>query len=302
MNTRKSIMVVFLVLIIVLAGTVPKAYCQLDDAIKELTGENTKGYLQPFVNTFANNINAGIYHTAKIPTIGFHFYIGLVAMGTTISDDDLVYMGVPPEPYPQDPVETATVFGEEGAIVEGPQGVKYRFQDGQLTGDFIPFAVPQVELGSLFGTVARLRFFSAQIPGDAGEDIGKIKLLGYGLQHSLSQYIPLCPIDLSAGVFYQTFDIGDIMKSKALSYGIQASKSLAILTLYGGAAMESTTMDVSYTYEGEGTEEEIALELKGDTKFRFQVGAALRLAILVLHGQVNIGNQMTYAVGVGFGM
>jgi len=284
-------------------SSVERARAQLQDAIEELTGENSKGYLQPFFNCFANNLNSGIYSSAAIPRVGLRFRISLVAMGTNIGDEDRVYMGVPPQPYNQTPVETATVFGSEGAVVSGP-GVSYRFQDGQITtGDFFPFAIPQVEVGSFLGTLVRVRYVPPfKISGKAGDEIGEIKLLGYGLQHSLSQYIFMCPVDISAGFFYQTFDVGDIMKCKTMSYGVQVSKSFAALTLFGGGSFESGKMNVSYDYQGEENAEKIEYELKSKTSFRFHVGASLGVPGFHLNGAVYLGPQMSTAVGLGLGL
>ncbi len=272
-------------------------FSQLEDAIEQLTGDNTEGYLQPFVDAFGANLNAGINHTAKIPLLGLNLYVGVVAMGTIIPDDDLTFMGTPPEPYPQNKVETATVFGDDGAVVAHSSGLNYYFQNGQIQGTFAPLAVPHLEIGSFLGTKVKLRYFAS----DLGEDVGELKLIGYGLQHSISRYIPLCPVDISASIFMQSFDVGDILSSKLTSMGVQASKKFAVLTIYGGASIDNTTMDVEYTYEAEDVSEEIALELKSSGNFRLTVGAALKLAILSIHGDFNMGKQNTATLGVGLG-
>ncbi len=273
----------------------------IQESIEELTGDTGKGYLQPLFNSFANNLNAGMYTSAAIPRLGLRLRINLVAMGTMIGDDDRVFTATPPQPYAQTPVKTATVFGEKGAVVEGP-GVSYRFQDGHLTGDFIPFAVPEVEIGAVMGTIARVRFFSAKLPGETGEELGEIKLAGYGIQHSLSQYVPLFPVDVSAGFFYQTFDIGDIMECQTLNVGLQASKSFRMLTLFGGVNYESGKMEVSYNYQGKEGGERIAFALDSETSFRFHVGAGLNLYLVHLNGAVYIGPQVTAMIRAGIGL
>ncbi len=280
----------------------PGLYAQgIQESIEELTGDTGQGYLQPLFNSFANNMNSGIYTSAAIPRIGLRLRINLVAMGTLIGDDDRVFTATPPLPYTQTPVKTATVFGGDGTVVEGP-GVSYRFQDGHLSGDFIPFAVPQVEIGSIMGTIARVRFFAAELPGETGEELGEIKLVGYGLQHSLSQYIPLFPMSVSAGFFYQTFDIGDIMKCSTLNVGLQASKSFSVLTLFGGVNYESGKMEVAYDYQGQEGGERIEFDLDSETAFRFHVGAGLNLYLVHLNGAVYIGPQISTMVSAGIGL
>ncbi len=60
--------------------------------------------------------------------------------------------------------------------------------------------MPQIEIGSFFGTELTLRY----IPRiDLGKNIGKFTFWGIGLRHSLSQYIPNPFIDLAIQVAYQ---------------------------------------------------------------------------------------------------
>jgi hypothetical protein len=217
-------------------------------------------------------------------------------------------MGIAPLPYDQNPQETATVFGGEGAkvpnksVVVGQTGVvSYRFQNGQIKGDFFPFAAPQVEIGSFMGTQARVRFFKAKLPGDAGKTIGEISLLGYGLQHSISQYIPLFPIDVSAGFFIQKFDIGDILKCRTLNIGLQASKSLPILTLFGGIDLDSGTMNVSYTMAGT-SQKLIDFDMKMKSTVRFHAGLGLKLLILKVNAAAYFGKRISGSLNVGFGI
>lgn len=295
MKTKLFYPICFVLLMCITAGSV---FAQLEDAIEQLTSENTKGYLQPFVEAFGSNLNAGIYRTAHVSKMGLHLYIGVMATGAVIPDEAMTFMGTPPLPYPQSLVETASVFGKEGAVVAGPNGLSFAFQDGQIQGDFAPMAVPHLEVGSILGTMIKLRYFVF----DFGENIGKMELLGYGLQHSISQYIPLFPLDISLGIFKQSFDVGEIISTSALSYGIQVSRSLPLLTLYTAAGVENTTMDVTYTYQGEGLSQKIELDLKTGNQFRFTIGARLRLAILIINGDYSMSKYNTVTLGIGIGL
>lgn len=296
MNRIKIFASSWLIAILISCVFVSQGYAQLKDAIEQLNSDNTRGYLEPFIHAFGSNLNAGIYRTAGLPKMGIHLYVGVIAMGAMIPEGGRTYMGTPPPPYPQTPVKTASVFGDEGAVVDFGNGLSYAFQDGQLSGDFAPLAVPHIEIGSIFGTVLKLRYAP---PYDLGEDIGKLKFLGYGLQHNVSQYIPLMPVDLSVGFFKQSLDVGDdLLALDALSYGIQASKRFSVLTLYGAMALESTSMDVSYTFEGE----EISLALDTGTQFRLTVGAQLKLAILILSGDFSLSKYNTVSLGIGLGL
>lgn len=287
---------VFVVLLTVFAFSF-SAFAQLEDAIEQLEGDNTKGYLQPMVDALGANLNSGLHHTARVPLLGLNLYVGVAVTGTIIPDDDLTYMALPTEPFPQEKVKTATVFGEEGAVVEHASGLSYVFPDGQVQGNFMPLAVPHLEVGSFLGTKVKVRYFAS----DLGEDVGELKLLGYGIQHSISRYIPLCPIDISAHYFQQSLDLGDIIGIKTNSIGVQGSKKFGLLTAYGGLSLDNTTMDVEYTYTGGEIEEDLKIELESKGNMRFNVGASLRLFILTIHGDYNFGKQRTAMLGIGFG-
>lgn len=286
-------------LILLLSLALPlSSHAQLEFALEQLTGETALGYLQPFVDVFGSELNSGLYRTAKVPAIGLNFFVGVVAMGTTIPDDRLTFMGKPPAPYPQTEVETATVFGGEGAVVKGAEGIQYIFQDGQIQGNFVPLAVPHIEVGSLFGTRLKLRYFAF----DLGEDIGELKFFGYGLQHSVSQYLPLFPIDISVGLFKQTFDVGDIITADVLSYGVQASKSFGKLTVYGAANVENTTLEASYTYKAEDYSESITLKLENKNAVRLTAGVGVHLVFFHLNADFTLGSYNTASLGIGFGL
>ncbi len=60
--------------------------------------------------------------------------------------------------------------------------------------------MPQIEIGSLFGTELTLRY----IPRiDLGKNIGKFTFWGIGIRHSISQYIPNPFVDFAFQVAYQ---------------------------------------------------------------------------------------------------
>jgi len=161
----------------------------------------------------------------------------------------------------------------------------------------LPLAVPQVSVGSILGTQATVRFVNAKID----DNIGEVKLFGFGAQHSLSQYFKNFPLDLAAGFLIQKFEVGDIVEANTKYFGLQGSLSRSLLTLYGGAGVESATLDIAYDYEsGTGTQR-IAFDLEADNSVRFTAGVALNLLVLKLHADYNFGSQNVIAAGLGFG-
>jgi len=78
---------------------------------------------------------------------------------------------------------------------------------GNLTA--IPMLIPQVLVGLPAGNELMLRIFPKV---KISEDIGDLSFWGIGVKHSISQYIPLVPIDLAVQAVYQQMKAGDISK------------------------------------------------------------------------------------------
>ena len=105
-------------------------------------------------------------------------------------------------------------------------------------------AVPQLSIGSVLGTRAIVRWISVDL-GD--NELGKIDYLGYGAQHSISQYFPGLPLDLAAGFFAQKIDLGkDLIKTDAFLVNVTGSKRYGLLEPYVGVGYDTFNMDVKY--------------------------------------------------------
>ena len=278
-----------------------RAQSELEDAVKQLSSDNVRGYLQPFITAVGANFNSGFYNTAEIGGMGLHIQLQIVGMGTLIGDAEKTYQAVPPQPYPQNAVQTATLFGGIGAVVPGPApGLEYHFQNGQFKTSILPVAVPQLTIGNFFGTQASIRY----VPIPSIGSFPKVTLVGFGVRHSISQYLPLIPVDLSAGIFYDKVTVGDIIDAHGFGFGGQASKSFSLLTVYGGVQYETSTLTASYTYTGPGPQNNthISVDLDGENKFRATAGLNLDLTILHLNGDINLGKVTVVSAGIGFGL
>lgn len=274
------------------------AHAQLETLLERYTGQNAEGYLQPLVTAFGGNLNSGLYRTAKVPKGGLHLDLRLNAMMSLFSDDQKTFTASTQGYfYPPETVETATVIGNEGATVTGTGGTQFRFPDGYDIKSF-PTAVPTLTIGSIAGTEASVRFASANL----GEDVGTLTLYGFGVRHSISQYIPLSPVHIAAGVFYQNFKVGDIIKSDVLSIHAEASKSFLFLELYGGIAYEKNKASVNYTFTALDTDQDISIDITGNNKFRTTLGVAVNLLMLHVHADYNLGNQNIVNAGISIGL
>ncbi len=277
-----------------------QAQTPFEETLQQLNSMNVRNYLQPFVNTIGANLNSGFYHTAEIGDLGFYFQFQIVGMGTIIGDAEKVCTGLPPQSpgYSHNPVQTASVFGDKGTIIQGPApGLSYQFQNGQFNTSFMPFGTPQVTIGNLFGTQAVVRFI--QIP-EMG-NIPRSTLAGGGIRHSLNKYFPVLPINVTAGLFYQKFTFGDYVSATATAFGFQGSKSFSIATVYGGLQYESSTTSLDYVFKGQPVSK-VSLDLSATNTIRATIGLNLNFALVNLNGDISVGNVTAVSAGIGFGM
>ena len=298
-RTQRSILKISSLLCgLLLIGSTGKAQDPFQDAIKQLSSDNVRGYLQPFVNGLGANLNSGYYNTAQIGETGLHLQIGVVGMGTLVGDAEKVYNALPPQPYPQTPVQTATLFGGTGMTLNGPSGTSYQFQSGEVKTSMIPLGVPQLTIGNIYGTQAVIRY----VPIPSIDKFPKVSFFGIGARHSISRYIPEFPADIAAGIFYSKVSVGDIIDAHSLAFGAQISKSFSILTAYGGMQYESSSLNLNYTFSGSNPPSTVNLDMDGENKFRVTGGVTLDLLILHLNADINFGKVTVVSGGLGFGM
>jgi len=244
----------------------------LTTKLQAVAEDNAVGYMKPFATALGTAINSGLYHTAKIHGIpGFDF--GIRAMVVSVPTEGLTYestLGT----------ETSTVFGE---LVSMDQSLP-----GGLDIRTVFFAVPQVTIGLFMGTEINIRYLPEI---EISEKIGSIDLTGFGISHSIDQYmpvpLPLLP-QLSVGYMRQEFNVGDILSSTHTAFNIRLSKSVPLITVYVGAQIESTDMDLTYTLTG--TETEVKVPLEGDNGFRYTGG--LRVTVFPF-----VGVNVDYSAG-----
>ena len=110
-------------------------------------------------------------------------------------------------------------------------------------------------------------------------------------------------MDVAAGIFYNRFTVGDLIKFRGLSIGAQASKGFGPANLYGGLAWESSTMNLKYqTNDPIAQDAKIDIDLKGDNNFRLTLGGGLSLGFFKLFADVNLGPVTNFSGGLGFGL
>ena len=273
----------------------------LENALKQFNGEAAQGYMQPVADLFGANMNSGFYHSAQISKGGFHLAFDIVGMVGLVSDDQKTFDAPAPAGFTPARFKTATVFGGKGTEISDANisSLKYKGSDGVFNTSSFPLAVPQLTVGNIFGTEVIARYVF--IPKIGQDIIPSSTLWGAGARHSISQYLPSVPVDLAVGVFYQSYTAGDLIKFTGLSYGVQASKSFSILTVYGGLSGEQSTLNLKYTSTDPLVPAAVDISLDGANKFRFTGGLCLTLGFAKIFADANFGTVTCFSGGIGFG-
>ena len=280
----------------------------LEDRLRQFSLDYGKGYTKPIGDAFGASLNSGWYSTANVSD-GIDIFIGVKAMLLPIPDDARTFNII--SLYDGRSQTVPTVVGDKTEILISRNGIPSSVNispDTYAQGfnlKWAPMAVPHISIGNFFGTRVMLRWLPKVPVGSMG-DFG---FFGIGVQHSISRYLPVLPVDLSAMVAYQSMTLGDIVTTKAFTIGAQASKSFSILTLYGGLGYESSTM--SFSYKASYTDpsnpttpktEQIAFDLSGKNNFRLTVGFAVNLLVLKINADYSLAAQPVATVGVGIGI
>ena len=284
-------------------GLAAPARAELGDKLGALTGENAKGYLGPLPDALSGTLNSAIFTTGKVPKQGVTFSIGAHIMGVNLKDDDRTFIPVDPPGFTSDPTlppqPVSTVTGDSKSVgVQGQGGTVFNYPGGLDVSTFT-LAAPELTIGSVMGTRAIVRWFSAEV---GKSDYGKLELFGIGGQHSISQYFPTLPVDIAAGVFYQTFKLGDgLLDTKALHLNVTGSKSFGLVQPYVGIGYDTFKMDVDYTSTS-NPGEHVTVSMDDKSNAHFTVGAQASLAIVKLHAEFNAAANTGAAIGLSFGL
>jgi hypothetical protein len=295
---HKSRFISALTVLSVFAALAPATAGDVEDFVSKYTGKNGEGYMQPLADAFGASLNSGLFHDARISKVRIHLYLGVETMMASIGPDQKTFKATTEDFSPEQTVKAPTLFGKNDPIsVTGTGNTVYTFPGG-MNIKRLPIAVPQATIGGIAGTDLTVRWFATS----SAKDLGDIKLMGWGVRHSLSQYMPLLPlVDIAAGFYSQSFKVGDIVDAKATLISLQASVTKTILAVYGGVGMESSKLKVSYEYNEAGSEPKtIGFDLKGVNKMRMTLGAGLNFPGMNVHAEYNVGTQSVLSAGFGF--
>jgi hypothetical protein len=302
-----------------------------DDLGKQLgkvAGQNAISYVAPLLSGLGADLNSGFYHSADLHDIlGFDIGVKLSAALTTDEDkvfdfvlpDQIVYSGFTLRAgtdYDKVITGSPTALGEKSGVpVKVKQGrplagqtIFTTPQGFNLKG--VPLIVPQASVGLPLGIEVIGRFIPTVTvpPSSFGEPVGKVNFIGFGVRHDIDQYIPLCPIDIAIHFMTQKLTVSDnndnkILSGKGTAYGVEVSKGLALLTLYGGFQLEKSSWDVEpYKFSDPSTGTSVQVDgfsVEGKNKSRFHAGIRLLLLLINVHADYSFATQPVITAGVG---
>jgi hypothetical protein len=277
------------------------AHAQVDANLGGLTGENAEGYLAPLPQAFSAALNTSIFKSADIPVAGLSLKVGVEAMAVGFDEDLRSYTPSHPNyfmPANGGAISVPTVVGDTEAVeVEGESGTALYYPGGLNIEDFA-LAVPQLQFGNFMGTRGVLRYIALDL-GDS--DLGELELFGIGAQHSISQYFPLWPIDVAAGIFYQSFSVGDdTIDSNALHFGVQASKHYGVFEPYAVVGFDSYSFEVNY--ESDVDDSKVNVDFDSENDLHLTLGSNAHLGFFHINLELTQAATTTLALGLAVGM
>ncbi|MFA6469101.1 MAG: DUF6588 family protein [Bacteroidota bacterium] len=230
---------------------------------------------------------------------GLDFTVGISGPTIVGTKQDTMKLSVPQRDLDinGDGISDYTI-AENNQTLDGVVGIL----DGSAT---IPLAAPQFSIGTIYGTQFTFRY----LPDiEISKEIGKFKYFGFGIQHNLGMWLPIPIVDVSASFFTQNLKVGTIFETKATSFGINASKQFGFaflnVTPYAGFSLESSTMNVTYNFAVDsptGPQQiPVAFELEGENSSRLTLGLGIRLLVINVNVDYNIGKQNSATAGVFF--
>ncbi|MBI3587380.1 MAG: hypothetical protein HY088_09650, partial [Ignavibacteriales bacterium] len=292
--------------------------------LSKVAGQNAVNYLTPLLSSWGADLNSGFYYSADLHGI-LGFDIGLKASAVFVKDEDKVYDFIMPDQLKDSKtgLTLSVLNGDYDKIIKGAptavgtktsidvKGKKGLFLNQTIFTTppgydlkYVPLLVPQASIGLPLGLEVIGRFIPPTSVGDAG----KVNFIGFGLRHNIDQYIPLIPVNISVHFMTQKLTLSDNNDKKILSatgtaYGVEVSKSLALVTLYGGFQFEKSTWDIEpYSFNNPESGSTIQIEgfsVDGKNKSRFHGGLRFLLLFINIHADYSFSEHPVATAGVG---
>ncbi|HTY38462.1 MAG TPA: DUF6588 family protein [Bacteroidota bacterium] len=326
---------VFVIVGIFLASVAgARAQQDLSTQLSKVANSNAVNYLSPLLSAWGADLNSGFYHSADLHDV-LGFDVGVKAGAVVVKDVDKVFDFVLPNQisytYQGVPVTLNAGSDYDNVIPGSPTAVgsstgktvTLKIKDsspnillrGKTIGTFTtpggfdlkyaPLIMPQAAIGLPFGLEVIGRF----VPNmTIGNNIAKVNFIGFGVRYSIDQYLPMVPVDIAVHFMTQKLTVSDMDDNKVLgasgtAYGIEVSKKLIFLTIYGGYQIERSTWSIDpYSYTDPFTSSTIkasGFSIDGKDKSRMHAGVRLLLLFVNLHADYSFATQPVLTAGVG---
>jgi hypothetical protein len=309
----------------------------IEEQIRDLAKDNAEGYLGAFPSLFGTAMNTGVFRTAK-PHKLLGFDVTFNAMLVGIPDEaktfDFVLPGEFDIPigetgqfvtldgtalYEGEDLEVPTFFGSNDVHTISPNQTYLSNQVETAIGipptsgmldtlstlltyglqgidlPVIPMFVPQFSLGLIKDIEVTFGGFSTDVEGN------EFSFSRYGAKIGINQFIPTIPLvfpAFSVGYYATSLKAGDVLDANNSILSLQASKSVPVFTLFGGFGIEKSTIDVKVE-DPESGEDLLNFSLEGENGFRTTIGFRMKLLLLSINYDYNMGKYSTHNIGLG---
>lgn len=302
----------------------------LSEQLSKLGKAAAPKYVAPFFSGLGNSLNSAFYHSADLHDIlGFDVGVKLAFAGVEDADKSFTldlpatmsftYLGntrtmTRGVDYPASITTSTAVGAKTGAVVTKtsaatlsnpvPAGTTLLELPGGFDLPAVGLPMPQVALGLPFGLEVIGRFTPTIPAGDAG----KFNYSGFGIRYDVDQWLPLFPVDIAVHFATQKLNFKDkadkdIFTASGTAYGVEVSKRLLFITLYGGFQLESSKITlgdfVGYEPQTGATVTIPGFEVEGTNKSRATVGLRMLLLIVNVHAEYSFATNPMLAAGVG---
>lgn len=338
----------FFTILLLSIGLPIAAHAQYDDfsdlsdlrrTLEFVGGEYADGYLQPMTDAFGANMHSGLFRNADVdagflPLIPIKLYVGINVSGVPTGSLSKTFAPPAEETLSDGTVVTfdgdrvPTVFGDtntpDNATLTvrepGPDGEEFTIAapPGLISTPIAPLVMPQLGIGTAFGTDAQIRYFPKSTLSAGRGSYGTVGLFGLALRHDLNQWIPApLPLKLAVQGSYNQFTLEndfevdgstesqEVVNASGWAFNVHASRSIPLLpfTVYGGLQYERFTMDYSYTFNPSQADAPIGVELSQTAANRTRALAGLSFTFTFFHLNADYAvgganNVLTTAIGL----
>ena len=208
------------------------------------------------------------------------------------------------------PSVTVNVGGQSRTVAVAGQKVSTGFGGIEVIQKLkmLPFAAPQLTLGTLLGTQVTVRYMPKYKIDELG---GDLSWTGFGVQHNLGYFLPIPIVDVAASFYTQTLKIDPLFEMKGTAYGLNVSKQFGFgflnATPYAGFMLENSKFTVHYTAPASAFDPALGvappsvnIEIEGKNTSRAVIGLSLRLFVININADYNIGKYKSFTGGVFF--